>query len=558
MRLLHTPWIPFKNRGAFQADTGGAPSPTARDCGVEKRPTKRMMILLLLGIILAILITRGFTLMHEATLHPDEKHFFLSSQSLAQKILTPASTYTVSKVYPEGAFVLQAPFHMLDLLLCKLTNATPQPRLYGRIASLVFFAGGVLLGALLLCRYWQATVGCVAIYGLLMCFSLFQIEQSRYGTGDPPSFLMMMALLYALFAYFASGKARWIVLAGLASGALGAIKYPQIYFVLLPVAAVLLDRQRGKSRKHLLLLMLTVAAGFLALSPSELANPEYIPTAIQREANAYIVGGGSVTSPLGNLWAIAAYHLLYSDVPLSPVLIAVACLYFLRQSKGSRSPAAIFQAVVIPAVFLIFLLYNLFAKKVVLRTLYTYYSVGILYAAFGMYRSMRRKAMRIGILALCLVMVARSAVFLTVLAEPSRSAALLSTITQSEGWATRNRTLLLGGGYLTGNAQIPEPVESVALEQIMDAGFPEMQPGDVTVTAPFEYYFTHGSLAPILNERLARLTANWEQYKKDNQAYYIGQPYEAWMYVLFGYQLHISTGALFEMPANAIYTRGYD
>ena len=197
----------------------------------------------------------------------------------------------------------------------------------------------------------------------------------------------------------------------------------------------------------------------------------------------------------------------------------------------------------------------MFTNIVVLRTLYVFFCVGILYASYGLYHILQGKATRVIAVILCLLMLGRSAIMISVFSEPYRGNTLQAILTQNDLWATRKRTVMLGNAYLTGNAAIPAPVEAIPLDQLIRDGFPDVQPGDMVVTAPFEHYFAYSADLPVKNKSLARLTQNWLAFKEKNQAYYIGQPYPEWLYWLFGYQLHISTGTLFEMPTNLVYGR---
>lgn len=70
-----------------------------------KRAVNKPVVLIILAMLLAVCVSRGVSIGHEATLHPDERYFFQSSVSLKDKLLDFDSTYKAAKVYPEGAFV---------------------------------------------------------------------------------------------------------------------------------------------------------------------------------------------------------------------------------------------------------------------------------------------------------------------------------------------------------------------------------------------------------------------------------------------------------------------
>lgn len=529
-----------------------------------KRAVNKPVVLIILAMLLAVCVSRGVSIGHEATLHPDERYFFQSSVSLKDKLLDFDSTYKAAKVYPEGAFVFQVPFHLLEQLLCSLTGQPENARLWGRIASVFYFSLGCVLGALVLYRYFGKKPGMVALYAVIMTFSLFHIEQSRYGTGDAISFFLLTAAVFASALFLEKDKKWFLFLSGFAVGALAAVKYPQLFFLLYPVGALALYRRARNARlRHTLCLaaglFAATATGFLLFSPSALVNPGYIPEAISRELSSYMVSGNraEVGSPLEHLVSLLVYQLFYSDLPLSLPIAAYAVFRLLAQAKSSRSSAELFFAAFIPAGMLIFFIYNLFITTVFFRTYYPYFCLCALYTSWGLYQLMSKKLMRAAALSLCVLMVGRGVFFIAVLSESSRGDVLLETLTQHEAWEDRKATVTLGNIYHSGGVSIPGPTRNVPMDALYAGAFPELQPGEFLVTAPLDYCFAEDYLFPITHGLVRTLIDGWQDFKAANRPYYIGQPYPDAYYLLFGYWLHGSSGTMFELPTNYVYYRGY-
>lgn len=141
------------------------------DCSAAPSPQEKKFLRLAVLIFVALLLlTRLPVLCHESESHPDERHFFQSSVSLRDKLLGEADTYRVSKVYPEGGFVLQLPFQTADYLLSGLMGREQDPRLWGRIASLAYFVAGGALGMMIVWRFLTRRRAALVLYGLIVAF----------------------------------------------------------------------------------------------------------------------------------------------------------------------------------------------------------------------------------------------------------------------------------------------------------------------------------------------------------------------------------------------------
>ena len=312
----------------------------------------------------AILFSRFLTLTHEMSFHLDEPNIYRSSVSLAEKVLHPEQVYQVALVYPEGSYVMQMPFHLLS----RIVGSEWGDRVWARIASVCYYSAGCLTGALCLYRFMGRRRGSVVFFGMLCVFSLFYVEQSRYGTGDPPSFFLLMVLLFACGQFIQTKRNRWLCLAGLCVGALGAVKYPQIYFLLLPAPLAFSKERKWGGMLHFLMLLGCMLAGFLMLSPSLLVWPEYLVESIRRETDAYMRSWSGFT-PLENLLELLIYHLLYAEFPLAPVLMLCAAVSG-RKAGGKQTKERLdFWKCWVPLVTFIFVVYNLFVGLLVFRTL---------------------------------------------------------------------------------------------------------------------------------------------------------------------------------------------
>lgn len=164
------------------------------------------LFLIALVTILLIFFTRMVTLSHNLHLHPDEHVFYLSANSLLNSILHPGTTFEEYMEYPEGAYLFHAVFQFFGKIFRVLTGEEQQLQIWGRIASVCYFSVAVLLGMNLVARYLGKTPVSATVYGLTMCFSLFFMEQSRYGTGDMISLMLLMLLLILTAQAMAEGR----------------------------------------------------------------------------------------------------------------------------------------------------------------------------------------------------------------------------------------------------------------------------------------------------------------------------------------------------------------
>lgn len=504
---------------------------------------KRYFFSISLIMFICILFTRAITIDHEMHFHLDEPNIFRSSVSLMEKILSPEKTYQVALVYPEGSFVMQVPFHLLAYLL----DSKLDSRIWARVASICYYSVGCLIGAACMYRFLGQRIRSVFFYSLLCVFSLYYVEQSRYGTGDPPSFFLLMLLLYACGMFLQFTKVRWLCLAGLCAGALAAIKYPQIYFLSLPF--VLLHTRDKKTNKRsilLLVLLSSTLAGFLVLSPSMLVWPGYLTEVISREAKAYM-GRWTLYTPLENLLELFIYALLYSDIPFGLLLIMCAVKYVSKAQVRPQNQLQLFFGIWLPLIIIVFAVYNLFAGLLFFRTLNPLFAIGMLYSAWALDFLWDKRFWKPVIAALCTLMLLRSALLMNLLAAPNQSEVLRMKMLQDEHWNVRKGTVVLGniGG------ECPGPDRYYPMDYLRWVEFPELDEAEFAITASMEYGYVK---RPLLKNKITYpITDKWDQFVLANQSSHLATAYPQWYYSLFGYWLPASSGALFELPNMQLY-----
>jgi len=105
--------------------------------------------------------------------------------------------------------------------------------LSGRIAAVFYFTVGAVLGCVIIYRFFSKKKLPIAIYGLIMVFSLFHEEQSRYGTGDAISLFLLMAIILLTASALNSKRNRifFLYLSYAVSGMLAAVKYLSYSFL---------------------------------------------------------------------------------------------------------------------------------------------------------------------------------------------------------------------------------------------------------------------------------------------------------------------------------------
>jgi hypothetical protein len=506
---------------------------------------KRILLIIIFSMLALIVITRLLTLRHGLKLHPDEIVFFSSASSLFLN-----SPYHVYKLYPEGAFLMQMPFQMARQLILLLMHYGDGSQLYGahitgRFAAVFYFSLGAVLGCTFLYQTQKKTLPILLFAGMIV-FSLFQIEQSRYGTGEAPSFFLMMAILNLLVLYLRSNKVWLLYVAAFATGVLGAVKYPQLYFILLPIGAVCLNRRSSKTPLAINIPVIVVCtiAGLICFSPS-LLKPGFLNQVMARETNAYLANPNIVSAgtPLGHLLSLSIYHLFYADVPFAPVFAIVGVFSLLRKSEQTNSK--LFFAVFVPLVFVGFFLYNLFITTLFFRTYYLYFCLFLLYSAIGLSELLTRKRFKPLLLALLCVMVLRGGYLTALLTQPQKEAG--AVLYSHEKWSEQATVTFAGLGFVNGD--IPSQATQLGMNDAFVTTTPSLEDSEFCVIGGYQYGIARNRIFEIKDADVLSATNGWNSFREQNEPYRFDQLYPDYYYYLFGYWLEGSMGTLYEFPS---------
>ena len=526
---------------------------------------KRSFIQIALITVILILLTRVITLTYNRRLHPDEHVFYASVHSLSESILDPDTPFIENKEYPEGTYFFQLPFQLAGQIFRNLIGigGTKGIQQIGRLSSVFYFIIAVLLGLRLLWRYLGKNSLSLWIYGLTMTFSLFFIEQSRYGTGDTIT-LMLVMLLITLTAHALESDAenKWWAAGFFVSGILGAVKYPQLVFILIPLAAFL-SRPGTRKASRLILFLLAVIAGFFLFSPKALQDPGYILRVIDREATAYSVSNFGIGGPVNHLLNLCLYLLLYSDFPLLPMVILIGfvrrffSLFSLYKTAAAKSGTALLFEYIIPGVCLFFFVYNLFVSTQFFRTYTPFFGMMALYtaaAAETLFSKNKRCQTAVLLLAVCMIL--RSMAFVWILSDDRKIQEKFSAIVSGavdENWTQTWYTNLFC-------FRIPEESgisvhDYYTLDPLVEYNSSyTIQPGQLVITGAQAYHRGRPYLIN-LDDPYESSAQIWSDFKRANHEYYVGQLYPDSYYYLFGGWIRGSTLSQYEFPCHYIYYR---
>ena len=523
---------------------------------MPQKKTKRLTALfIVLGMVLLILLTRAAALEHNRALHPDEHVIYLAADSLKDRVLGRAPSFEEVKEYPEGSIVLQTPFHLAASLA---GDAAPDPQIIGRWASVIFFTLGAVLWMAVLRRHFDNHPAALISGALIMVFSLIHIEQSRYGTGDAVSFFLLSWILLLCGAAADDGpdaSPRRLFAAAFLAGVLGAVKYPLLFFTVLPAAVAARRFGKGWLRNPRTWgMVLLTAAGFLLCSPKLVADPvNYLYHLLAKESHDYLRYGNlcEVGGPVNHLLSLTVYLLLYSGLPLAPVFLVSA----LRRSAGPEEKDGetfLFRRV-LPWALGVFFVYNLFAKSLFMRTYYPFFCLADLYAAAGAGQWFRRGGgRRRAAVLLAALLVIRGGWNVLAMTESDGIRRLETLVERASGENWRRTVLLKPGHFL--------PLDRTALAAPEETDLLETEPwsldsGEMVITSTQAHSRCSRYILPSPNADARTLIRRWEDFQRLNDPWRVGSVYPEYYYWLFGYWVKGTTGTDYEFPTNTVYFR---
>ena len=518
-----------------------------------------------------IIVTRGVGLTYNMEIHPDENKFYWSTDSLLQSLLDPEVEFKEAKEYPEGAYLFQLPFQALGMGVAALTGGTRDLQLWGRISSVFYFTLAVVIGMLILYRYLGKSKTGAVLFGLTMCFSLFFIEHSKYGVGDMISiFLLMLILFLTATACTAPNRRLYLLLAFAASGAMGAVKYPQVIFALIPLSVLFLNRHalEKKQRNRLVLLCLGVMfVTFLLFSPKAMFDWKYFYRVIRRESDAYVLSGTAFEAGglLNHIATMAVYSLFYSDFPLALLLLAAVLFRNLPakhaqfrkgDTDGERTQQLVLSYVV-PAVGLFFFGYNLLPTLLIFRTYTPYFAIAALYASVEAAKLLKKGGwQKWAVAALTVFMVLRGSGLIGLTSAPGtirEEFARQVYGATDENWS---KTLTMGQYIIPFEDSGLIAPEKVKLSQLADSNGAamELEPGTLLITGAYPFAFGSGYLLPLETPDAGTI-ALWQSFVQANEAYLVYRAYPDYVYYLYGGWLRGGTLSTSMIPCNYVFYR---
>jgi hypothetical protein len=532
--------------------------------GKEVENSKKKTQFIVMAMVVLIVLTRALTISHNMELHADEYVFYTAAQSLKGYLSGSSPIYEEVKEYPEGAIVMQLPFHIMTAVINRLFNCSITPRLSGRIAAVFYFTAGAVLGCLVLNRFFTQKRLHLALYGIIMVFSLWHIQQSRYGTADAITlFLLMAVILFAGQSLVSPASCRWLFAAFFASGMLGACKYPLFFFAIIPVyAAVIISGKLSPGKKLLVIgaSFVFLYLGFAVISPKAALDPLYIWRASTREVDSYMSSNGDslISTVWSHFMSVTTYSMLYSGFPFAPVFFIIG-VKNLRNSSEDVTPAHTLFSRVIPSVIVAFFAYNLFVSLLFFRTYYPFFFLTDLYVVMAIGRWIEdgraKKAMAVLLTA---VMIIRGAYFIYLLSDKDDKIHMAQLISETVDDEWKATTIISGFLVLPDDyTEYPNlKVINITDERLVNPQSNGLEKGELLIAGASYYtdeYLYCDFLPSNYNDYGSTLV--WNNFAETNAQYYVGELYPNYIYYLFGYWM---AGCDFnaEFPAFHVYYRG--
>lgn len=537
---------------------------------------KKSNRLLITAIILAlILVTRGLSLEYQLAIHPDEYKFARATDSLMHSMLEPGREFTEVKEYPEGAYLFHLPFHFLGKLMENTFGIEYNMGLCGRVSSVFYFCLAVLIGMKILREYLHGSVVAELFFGLGMCFSLFFIEHSRYGTGDMISLFLLLAIIWLTAKAADDGfkGARPILIYALC-GALAAVKYPLLQFILIPLGAYWYcseDRLLLKGLKTVLGIA-AAFAGLLLFSPKAIGDIGYFARVIQNEMSSYVMDGTTFEAGglLNHIAEISLFLLLYSDIPLGCLATAgIFRVYARRDLKSLKAgeriaPESFIFQLLVPVICVIFFLYNLFPKLLIFRTYTPFIGLSLLYSSLALSKFWQSSSCNRALLSLAMAfMILRGGCLLYVMSSEDKvQESMMAQIEAAVDESWNNTVILRGYDMPLEEDRLINPKKyNLDMWLELHGGDPSLAPGTLCITGAYEYALAGDYILPVLakapvNQASAEENYKWDFFKEINGTHYVGQSYPDYYYYLFGGWIRGGTLGTTVIPCNQIYYFG--
>lgn len=530
--------------------------------------SKKNFRIIVLVTVLLILLTRGLTISHNMELHCDEQVFYNAAQSLKGYLFGSSPFYEEVKEYPEGAIVYQLPFHVLTTIINRVFDAGISPQLSGRIASVFYFTAGAVLGLVLIYRFFSKKPIYSVLYGLTIVFSLFHIEQSRYGTGDAISYFLLMAIILLTATAITAQRRNllYLLLATFLSGSLCAVKYPLLFFAIIPLYGLIVllkGRSGGKKAGLIFAFIVLLYAGFACFSPMAAFDPSYIMKTSSRELDSYFLSS-SIFSSLFNLsriylhlMQVFVYTMLYSSIPLFPAFF-IADLIHHKKVRSERSRIDTLLYTLIPILTIIFFIYNLFVPLLFMRAEYPFFFLSEIYAVMflGSWISGKGAKRAISIVLIGLMVLRGGYLVGYMVADNTQER--ISELCESSVDENWNKTT-----FISGFAVLPDDffyyknVEQVGFDadRFYQAETMQLQPGELCITSADGCISEKIQEIFLPNSYQASDNCNrWSLFRDVNSEYYRGTLYpEDYIYYLFGYWIDGTAGYGVEFPPVEVY-----
>ena len=373
-----------------------------------------------------------------------------------------------------------------------------------------------------------------------------------------------MIIIILLTATALSAKRRsifYILSATFLSGSLCAVKYPLIFFAVIPLYGLIVllkGRSGGKKAGLIFAFILLLYAGFACFSPKAAFDPSYILETSKLELDSY-VGSASIfnlTSLYSHFMCVFTYAMLYAAFPLAPVFF-IAELIRHKKARSERSSLDILLYTLVPALTIVFFTYNLFVPVFFMRAEYPFFFLCDIYAALFIGNWLSSKgAKRVISILLTAVMVLRGAYFVCYMVMDNTQERLdeLCCEAVDENW---NSTLLLQG-FMVLPTDIFE-YKNVSNTPISDERFNqsktmELKPGELCITSVRDhYYYAYDFVSTEYPSNVD--WQRWTSFTETNQQYFYAKMYPDYIYYLFGFWIYGSTGTPHEFPTEYVYYR---